>query len=418
MHKIPATHRSLAATLTAGSILATATAVTALSTGHAAADPCWTYAPTTSDGLAASSTGSLAGSLGQPQWLTGKPEGMPKVTGNTEAMHMLTGRFSPDRTDKTGLSSTDLGIMWDSGDGRVLAAFGDSFRCGAGNNGWHSNALYETDDMDPSNGIHMGGPATGADSEEFLPASLKIDGVEKTIIPTAGIEVNGAQYVDFMSVRDWGRPGQWRTNYAATAKSTDGGQTFSVVPGSYRTSSVASKDNRLHDLPAHSRGNDYFQMTAFAKAPKGSTAGDDGYIYVYGTPSGRSGQARLARISEAEFPEFSSAEYWDGNGWISRMDAAKPVLDGRVSELSVQYNEHLGKWLALYESTQGMVLRQADSPEGPWSSAKTLISRAQVPDIYGGYMYPHQTDGNLYWVATSWHSYNAVVYKTDLAKVF
>lgn len=93
-------------------------------------------------------------------------------------------------------------------------------------------------------------------------------------------------------------------------------------------------------------------------------------------------------------------------------------LDRRVSELSVQYNEHLGKWLALYESTQGMVLRQADSPEGPWSSAKTLISRAQVPDIYGGYMYPHQTDGNLYWVATSWHSYNAVVYKTDLAKVF
>ncbi|WP_408925806.1 DUF4185 domain-containing protein [Corynebacterium sp. YSMAA1_1_F7] len=409
--------RSLAATLSTGTILATASVVTALSTGHAAADPCWTYTPTMSDGLAASSTGSLAGSLGQPQWLTGKPEGMPKVTGNTEALHMLTGRFGPDRTDKTGLSSTDLGIMWDSGDGRVLAAFGDSFRCGAGNNGWHSNALYETDDMDPSNGIYLTGPATGSRSEEFLPASLKIDGVEKTIIPTAGIEVNGAQYVDFMSVRDWGRPGQWRTNYAATAKSTDGGKTFSVIRDSYRSSSVASGDSRLPDFPAHSPGADNFQMTAFAKPPQ-DTAAEDGYVYVYGTPSGRSGQARLARISEAEFPNFSSAEFWDGQGWTTRMDAAKTVLDGRVSELSVQYNKHLGKWLALYETTQGMVLRQADRPEGPWSSEKTLISRAQVPDIYGGFMYPHQTDGNLYWVATSWNSYNAVVYKTDLAKVF
>ena len=104
MHKISASRRTLAATLTASSILAAATAVTALSTGLAAADPCWTYKPTTSDGLAASSSGSLAGSLGQPQWLTGKPEGMPKVTGNTEAMHMLTGRFGPDPVSYTHLT--------------------------------------------------------------------------------------------------------------------------------------------------------------------------------------------------------------------------------------------------------------------------------------------------------------------------
>lgn len=55
---------------------------------------------------------------------------------------------------------------------------GDSFSCGSGTDGWHSNAIFESDDRDPSNGIHLTRPVNGDCSDEFLPRSLKIDGVE------------------------------------------------------------------------------------------------------------------------------------------------------------------------------------------------------------------------------------------------
>ena len=154
-------------------------------------------------------------------------------------------------------------------------------------------------------------------------------------------------------------------------------------------------------------------MTAFAKAPSA-----DGFVYVYGTPNGRSGQARLARIPEASFPTWSEAEFWDGSSWTSSMSRATPIIDGRVSELSVMYNDQIGAWLSLYETSEGIVIRKADSPEGPWSDKHTLVSRTQVPDLYGGYMFPHQVNNTLYWVGTSWAQYNAMVFKTDLNAVF
>lgn len=405
---------AIAALATASVVAGTLAAATSLSTGTASADPCDTYRPSLGDQLAASSLGeSLGSGSSAPSWLTGHPEGLPQLSGNTQAMNFLTGPNSPDTLRMKGLNSTDLGIMWDAGDSRVLAAFGDSFTCGANSDGWHSNSLFQTHDENPSNGIFLEGPATGSRSEEFLPRSLKIDNVEMTIIPTAGIEVNGAQHVDFMSVKHWGNPGSWTTNYAQTAKSTDGGKTWSVVPNSMRTNTSASNDSRLPTLVAHQPGAENFQMTAFAKTPSA-----DGFVYVYGTPNGRSGQARLARIPEASFPTWSAAEFWDGSSWSSSMSRATPVIDGRVSELSVMYNDQIEAWLALYETTEGIVIRKADSPEGPWSDKHTLVSRTQVPDLYGGYMFPHQVNNSLYWVGTSWAQYNAVVFKTDLNAVF
>lgn len=409
------------------SVAGLSVATFSVATDSASANPCSTYKPTLGDVLEAngssvpgsSATGSIPGAdvLGSSSaWGDGKPVGLPSVTGNTEAIHMLTGPDGPDRLNDMGLASTDLGIMWDAQDGRVLAAFGDSFSCSGPGNGWHSNALFQTDDRDPSNGIYITGSANGDRSAEFLRSSLKVPGVEHTIIPTAGIAVDGVQYVDYMSVKQWGSPGQWTTNYAETAQSTDGGQSWTPVPGTMRTNSKASTDPRLPAMPSFARGNENFQMTAFASAPEGVSG--SGYVYVYGTPNGRSGQGRVARIAHKDFPRFDRAEYWDGHGWGREIASAAPVLDGRVSELSVQYNQHLGAWLAVYEDPSGIVIRKSDAPEGPWSSPVTLISRVQAPDIYGGYMYPFQVDDNLYWVATTWQSYNAAVYRTDLDKVF
>lgn len=389
-------------------------------TAHAAG-PCSAWSPGSSDTAAAlGSSGSSSGSSA-PSWLKGIPGGMPSLTGHTTAMHILTGPNGPDQLSKFGLASTDLGFMWDAGDGRTLAVFGDSFSCGPRGDGWHSNAIFESDDRDPSNGIHLTRPVNGDRSDEFLPRSLKIDGVEMTVIPTSGIAIDGVQYVDFMSVKKWGTPGNWTTNYAATAKSTDGGKTWTVMEGSKRTNTNPSTSDKLPTLPAHVRGAENFQMTAFAAPPAES---NDPYVYVYGTPNGRSGQARLARFPKDSFALFpgaaahSDAEFYTGSGWSRSMSDAAPVLDGRVSELSVMYHPEQDAWLALYEAPQGVVVRKAATPEGPWSAPTTLVSRAQLGDLYGAFMFPHQVDENLYWVATTWKDYNPVVYKTDLGRVF
>lgn len=413
--------RPASAALTVGAIAASLLLGTVSSTGMAAADPCSKYTPSSSDSLAALSGSSVLGSATNPSWLKGIPKGLPTLNGNTKAMHILTGPNGPDQLAKYGLASTDLGFMWDAGDGRTLAAFGDSFSCGSKANGWHSNALFETDDRDPSNGVHLTRPVNADRSSEFLPRSLKVDSVEMTVIPTTGIEVGGTQYLDFMSVQKWTTPGKWITNYAATAKSTDGGRTWSVIEGSKRTNRHASPDSRLPKLPAHAPGAENFQMTAFAKPPAGSS---DSYVYVYGTPNGRGGQARLARFPKNSFGLFpgasshSDAEFYNGHSWTRSMADAAPVLDGAVSELSVIYHPKQKAWLATYEAPQGVVIRKASRPEGPWSTPKTLISRRELGDLYGAFMFPHQVDNNLYWVATTWKDYNPVVYKTDLTEVF
>ncbi|HIW95547.1 MAG TPA: DUF4185 domain-containing protein [Candidatus Corynebacterium gallistercoris] len=424
---IPSTFKRIGAITLSSALVISGTSLAYPET--AKAKPCWNYRPTLPEILAAngsseSSSPSALGSLGDilpnasgstASFIEGRPVGLPNVTGTTEAIHMVTGPDSPDQLNENGLASTDLGIMWDAGDGRTLAAFGDSFSCTGQGDGWHSNALFYTDDVNPSNGIHINGTVNGERSGEFLPTSLKIPGVEHTIIPTAGVEVGGVQYMDFMSVKEWGRPGQWTTNYAQTARSTDGGATWEVMDSTIRTNRHASRDSRLPTIPTYQAGNENFQMLAFAKPPAGA---ENSYVYIFGTPNGRSGSAHLARVPVTDFPNFDAAEYWTGSSWASGIANARPVFGPHVSELSVQYNDHLGAWLALYETPGGIVVRKADTPQGPWTDATTLVSKTKVPDLYGGYMYPHQVDNNLYWVATTWQSYNAALYRTDLDAVF
>lgn len=406
----------------------TATTAAVLGGATAAAAPCDTYSPNLIDRASAllssghgstsssGSSGSSSASGSLTSWADDTPWDLPNFSGPTEGMYMVTGPNSPDQTHALGLASTDLGFMWDAGGDRTLAAFGDSFGCESGLSGWHSNALFSSTDTDPSDGFYLDGTANGGRSGEFLPSSLKEPGTEHTKIPTSGIEVDGKQYVDFMSVRSWGNAGQWTTNYGQTVVSGDDGTTFEPVEDSTRASTKAASDPRITDITDDRPVVDGFQMTALTKHSENNTD----YVYAYGTPSGRDGSAKLARIIEDDFPDWSKAQYWDGAGWSDEPGAAATVLNGRVSELSVQYDEHRGTWLAMYESTEGIVLREATSPTGPWSSKKTVVSRLQVPDAYGSFMLPTQDPADpstLYFVMTTWSGYNTAMMRTDLDRV-
>lgn len=354
-------------------------------------------------------TGSLVNAL---PWITGAPNGaLPVLTGRTQAIEMVTGPGSPNDTiERFNVSGTDLGIMWDNGlsgaDHNVLMAFGDTVGdCGIEGDDWRSNVLFRSNDTDIRNGMRIDSSPLDAlnHSKEIIPG-FAIP-LEFTTIPTGGIAYDGVQYIRFMSVRTWDEPGAWTTNYSALAYSVDDGENWELDPATVRANTGGLD---IPGIPAVSAINENFQQSAFVD-------GGDGYIYEYGTPSGRFGKAVLARVPGAELRDPLAYTYWDGSGWNVDSGAAVETIKAPVSELAVQWNDYLNKYVAMYTSAEGsLVIRQADHPEGPWSGTQTILSGALLPSLYGGFMHPWSTGDTLEFVATTWDRYNVIYMQTDL----
>lgn len=394
----------------------------------------------------------------------------------------LTGAGSiNDTMDRFGIYGTDLGIMWDNGvtgddpstpiveQHQILIAFGDTFTNAAMTTGWRNNVLLRTADNVLSNGIsipdgivdrpgipdgaYSGSPMslTVADyAREIIGKYPYSKATQVTIIPTgaisvAGAGVNGAtrQYISIMSIKSWDSPGAWTTNYSAIAYSDDNGQNWSVVP----KSSVRSAGSGRSTV-GYKYGDYKFQMVNFVRPPEGSADAAAGYLYAYGTPSGRNGTVYLSRVKEADILTVSKYQYWTGKSWVTN-DASKaaPVLPGKTTsglfgffkkttypsagELSVQYNTYLNKYVMLYtDSNNNVQLRTADSPAGSWSSPTTLVTSTQYPGLYAPMIHPwsgtdllEKTDGSpedpqyLYWNMSLWGNYNVAVMKTDLSSL-
>ncbi|UUO03532.1 DUF4185 domain-containing protein [Mycolicibacterium novocastrense] len=387
----------------------------------------------------------------------------PQVSPSTQFISWVTGPYAypgnpllANTVDRFSVGGTDLGIMWDNGilkddpntpeieRRQVLIAFGDTFFDGNMSQDWRSNIIMRSEDWYLANGMEIpdgewyngnmfGGAPLGPDGyptrarqvifPEGLPAGI-------TLIPTAGISVpvegsryGTIQYVSFMSVTQWGAPGSWTTNYSAIAWSDDNGETFHVAPETVRYNQPWS-------------GNQNFQQMAFVRP-------GDGYVYAYGTPNGRQGAAYLARVPEQDILDLSKYEYWNGSsawggapaGWVKGNPTAATVVFGveqgacggtnpgnQVSEMSVQYNKQLNKYVVLHgDQFNNIVLRTSDTPQGTWSKPKVLMKQ-QPGGIYAPMMHPWSpstqgTGTDLYWNLSVWDSYNVVMMKTDLSKV-
>jgi Domain of unknown function (DUF4185) len=392
----------------------------------------------------------------------------------------LTGPNSVNNTlARFGVYGTDLGIMWDNGvtgdnpntaiveQRQILFAFGDTFSDAAMTQNWRNNILLRSADNVLSDGIYVPDgtvdrPGIPDGAYSGSPMSLSIPNYSReiigkypyststqvTIIPTGAISVPGAgangatrQYVAFMSIKQWGAPGSWTTNYAAISYSDDNGQNWTVVP----QSSVRAASSGSSTVPYKS-GNENFQMVSFVKPPAGSADAAAGYVYATGTPAGRNGTVYLSRVKEANILDVSKYDYWDGKKWVSNApSAAKPILPGTstgilwfkkttypsAGELSVQYNTYLHKYVMLYtDSANNVVMRTADSMNGTWSSATTLATSAQYPGLYAPMIHPwsgtnllKKADGSvddpqyLYWNMSLWGDYNVTLMKTDLSQL-
>jgi len=103
---------------------------------------------------------------------------------------------------------------------------------------------------------------------------------------------------------------------------------------------------------------------------------------------------------------------------------------GNVSEMSVQYNDYLGKYVMMYgDGNNNVQLCYADTPEGLWSDPITVATSAQYPGLYAPMIHPWSGTGlltdsagdpdvnNLYWNMSIWGDYNVVMMQTDLSQL-
>jgi hypothetical protein len=297
--------------------------------------------------------------------------------------------------------ATDLGIMWRDSRGRVAIAFGDTYGAGWGGHGagpetadWRFNTLAFSTDTDLTDGLRIDSMVTDrpGHARQVLAGDPAVP--EVTVIPTAAVSVGSRDFLHYMSVRSWGTGGAWTTNYSGLAYSDDGGETW-VKPTASRWPNQG--------------GGSGFQLGAMVR--------HEGYVYLFGTPNGRLGDARVARVPETATGSPSTYRYWTGIGWEASTDRAVPVMSGPVGELSVQYNTVVRQWVALYldESRAAIVLRTAPAPTGPWTGGQVVVDGAQHPGLYGAFLHPDSADRSvLHFAMSRWDPYHVQLMELPL----
>ena len=327
-----------------------------------------------------------------------------------EPLGQVTGADAESATDKYAVHGTDLGSMFQH-DGKTWFVFGDTFGerppgfTGGGGSFWRSNTLGYTTDTDPSDGITLDGMILdefGA-AAELLP-SKKVDNEEMTVIPTHGFAANGAMYLHWMSVRHWGDPGEWEVNDAGLAKSTDDGQSWTVL-----------EEPRWD-------GESQFVQVSPAQVSDGGTE----WTYFWGITHGRFGGASLMKVKTSDVERADAYEYFSGVDaegrpqWSDSAEDAAIVVDDTVGELSVVWNDYLDRWIMTYlKEGTGVVLREGITPWGPWSEPIEVVSATELPGLYAPFMAPHYTDDGgktIYFALSVWDPYNVFWYKAELSK--
>ncbi|MEU0494984.1 DUF4185 domain-containing protein [Mycobacterium sp. NPDC006124] len=434
-------------------------------TGRATAAPTVTT-DATSLSLAAATTAFAQAAVAAPAAAAVNIPGFPlpgaQLSPSTQFVQWVTGNYQTgnpliaDTLNRFGITGTDVGVIWDNGivddpttaynEHQVLMAFGDTFSGANMTGNWRFNVLLRSADTVLSDGITIpngewfngnmfGGtplssPTTARQiiHPDGLPAGVTLIPTAGISIPTPGTQFGVTQYVNFMSVTNWGAAGTWTTNYSAVAYSTDNGENWTVAPTSVRYNDPWS-------------GNANFQQGAYVRP-------GDGYVYDYGTPNGRQGAAYVSRVAEKDILDASKYEYYSAGtaggwfgwgatpaGWYKNQPAKASAVFGQdtgacgvanpgnqVSEMSVQYNKQLKKYVVLYgDQFNNIVMRTSDTPQGGWSGAKVLMAQ-QPGGIYAPMMHPWSpstmgTGTDLYWNLSLWSQYNVMLMKTDLTKV-
>lgn len=192
-----------------------------------------------------------------------------------------------------------------------------------------------------------------------------------------------------------------------------------------------------------------------------------GYIYMMGSPSGRFGGVKLAKMTLSRFMDTNNNQGWEyflGNSWSSPTNDFNVISSAvwmippkdpswsitkddwenyswekqaqmmTIGEFSITYNSYLNKYLLLtgknFDSTLkgGVYYYSADNIWGPWSQEMLLTSskiNGYEWEPYGIYTTSDLNSNNgqtIYYVGTSWGTgfpptnYGIYWYKTDFTQ--
>ena len=341
-----------------------------------------------------------------------------------------------DTVTGAGVAGTDLGIpVYDSKNQRMMLFFGDTFSEqikgeGSGKGNWRSNVCAYSSDFDLSDGLTLDGWLTQGGRElarQVIP-SMMTDGYEMTTIPTGAVEVNGALYVFYMSVRSWGANGEWWVSYCGTVKSTDGGETFVRVEDLTWTGIKDETTAQLTDMEP-SEVKDRYAPNFCQIWPM--AVGE--YVYIYGIEGGRFGGVKLGRVKSADFENFSEYEYLTeiangepvfvkGEEGLKALESEENrekslILQAPAGEMCVVYNRYLEKYITVYQQTNAMVFRSADNPWGAWSEPVKLVDYSDFNAMYCGFMHEkYMADGGktVYFLMSYWWDYETILMKMEL----
>ncbi|NPV52397.1 MAG: DUF4185 domain-containing protein [Firmicutes bacterium] len=326
------------------------------------------------------------------------------VSGLTEVAK-LTGPDGINATDRVDVIGTDLGSMVEV-NGTTYMMFGDTFSYNHSN--WRSNTMAYTTDPDPADGLSFSGWITdeAGKAKELIP-SIKQDYNEMTCIPTNLTNYDNRLYAHFMSVYHWGAPGHWDANFAGWAYSDDGGKKWAKSANAQWTG-----------------GSNFIQVAAYKVDSVNYPGTKD--ILLSGIPTGRFGGVKLARVNEQFVLAADKYEYFAGTDgaspvWSGDQRAAVDVVPAPVGELSVLYNNYLGRWIITYlnEYTGDIEVREAANPWGPWSDPEILVDHILYGGIYAPFMVPAYVgdDGRIvYFTMSMWGPYNVFWMKATMVK--
>ena len=318
--------------------------------------------------------------------------------------------FNNEVLAEAGIQGTDLGIPVKVGD-KMIFLFGDSFSVPKPTGpGWKSNFITTTTDDVYWDGLKIE-PIVN-DRGLVLPffegkhqGGKKDDtSVEVTKIPTGGITIDDTVYVFYMSIRFWGDAGEWYVNYNGVVKSNV---------------NDLKKWEEVKELTwTEAEAPNFGQIYPFEDP-------NSDYIYVYGIPGGRNGGCVVGRTTKENFTNKAEYEYLVGENTWKKGDAGLKLLKAdpyyvvgpAVSELSVAYNEYLGKYVMPFYRSGKIIIMTSDSPYGKFSDSISVLTQKDYNGIYGGFIHPEFiTDGgkSMYMTISCWETYNVYWVKVVL----
>lgn len=275
-----------------------------------------------------------------------------------------------------GRDGGDSGVVW----GHSVWAYGDTVLNLEDEKGtsWHHNSFSSTQDLDASDGItgfdepvdSKGAPAhyvPPTDEEEAFNEAHRGDPCAETPCGARWAAWPGAPVYD--EARDravlfygliYAEPGDF--NFHGVGQ---GVALWSSFEAKVERQMIDAKQE--HPTLLFQENEPAYGLGATVK---------DGLLYSFACSSDDSfaPPCSLARVALESVLDRAAWQYWDGAAWSSDIKSAATLFDG-ASILSVAYNEHLGRYTAVYSAplSNDVLLRTAPELTGPWSDPVKLF---------------------------------------------